>query len=136
VDSGSGSGGILKLRELIEEHPAELAYDFRHRFALSVFDIGHTVTWQEAIFLVAMLYREPSSWLQTAVNGWKYPVSLEWMMARHTYDLIANANFKKPKPFPTPWPDQNEKKLGGNQPQTRAEVLRKLALMNPEENDG
>jgi hypothetical protein len=136
VDAGSGSGGIVKLRELIEEHPSELAYDFRSRFGVGIQDIGGTVTWHEAILLTAVLLKDPASWTQAVKNGWQYPVSHEWMIARHTYDLIARAHYKKPKPFPAPWPDADKKTIGSKRPQTRAEVLAKLALMNPEENDG
>jgi hypothetical protein len=136
VDTGSGSGGIIRLRELISEHNAEFTYDFRQRFNLSLYDIGSLITWREAALLTSILLRDPSSWTQAAINGWQYPVSQEWIMARHTYDLIAQANFKKPKPFPTPWPDPDKKKLGSSKPQSRADVLAKLARMNPKETDG
>jgi hypothetical protein len=136
VDTGSGSGGIIRLRELISEHTAEFTYDFRHRFNLSLSDIGTRITWREAAMLTSILLRDPSSWTQAARNEWQYPVSQEWVMARHTYDLIAQANFKKPKPFPTPWPDPDKQKLGSTKPQSREQVLAKLALMNPKETDG
>ena len=137
MDSGCTNGGILKLRELIEEHPAEFAYDFRSRFGTSFEAIGNEVSWLEAIYLVAVLLRDPDSWLQAVHNDWDYPVSREWMTLAHTYDLHATVNSKnRPKPYPTPWLDANTKRLGSKKPQDRSDVLAKLATMNPKENDG
>lgn len=137
MDPGCTNGGILKLRELIEEHPAEFAYDFRSHFGISYTDIGGDVTWIEAIYLVAVLLRDPASWLQAAKNDWDYPVSREWLVATHTFDLHAAINSKnKPKPYPTPWGDPNTQRLKSKKPQDRSSVLAKLALMNPKENDG
>lgn len=133
MDSGCQRGGILKLRELIEEHPSEIAYDFRSRFGLSVLDIGNGVTWLEATYLVAILLRDPTSWLQAAVNEWEYPVSREWMVAAHSYDLLHAVNSKnKPKPYPTPWLAEGTQKLGSKH-QSRGSVLDKLERMNPKE---
>ena len=137
LDSGRTTGGILKLRELIEEHSPELAYDFRERFSLSIFDIGNTVTWLEAVYLVSVLLRDPASWLQAARNEWDYPVSREWVVAVHNYDLHAAINSKnKAKPYPTPWPAQNTKRIGSGKRQANRDVLNKLERMNPKENDG
>lgn len=109
MDSGSEPGGILKLRELIEEHPAEIAYDFRIKFGLSVEQISYTVSYGEAVMLVSMLLRDPSSWLQAAVNRWKYPVSPEWMVMANLFDLTMAVNSKnKPKPMDRPWPKKND----------------------------
>lgn len=136
MDSRCLNGGILKLRELIEEHPSELAYDFRSRFGLSVYEIGNGVTWLEAILLVAVLLRDPTSWIQAAVNDWDFPVSREWIVQAHTYDLLHAVNSKnKPKPYPTPWVPEGTQKLGSKK-QTRSNVLDKLERMNPKESDG
>lgn len=133
LDSGCTLGGILKLRELISEHPAEFTYDFRSRFNLSPSDIGNTITWLDAVYLVAVLLRDSESWLQVAVNGWKYPVSREWMVSAHSYDLLARVNSKqKPKPYPTPWPDEGSTRLGSSK-QSRSNVLSMLGRMNPKE---
>ena len=134
MDPGWPSGGICKLRELIAEHPAELAYDFRHRFNLGVKDIGHSITWLEAVQLVSVLLRDPSSWTQAARNNWDYPVDRNWIVASHAYDLLAMVNSKKkPKPYPTPWPDANVNRLRPNKAQNRNQVLEKLRLMNPKD---
>ena len=136
MDPGCTNGGILKLRELIEEHPAELAYDFRSRFGISYRNIGDQVSWLEAVYLVAVLLRDPGSWLQAVKNEWDYPVSREWLVSAHTYDLHAAVNTKKPKPYPTPWPDANSQRLRSKKPQERTSVIDRLAKMNPKENDG
>lgn len=135
MDAGCPLGGILKLLELIEEHPGELAYDFRSRFGLSIEAIGDTVTFGEAVLLVSVMLRDPSSWTQAAWSGWKYPVSREWIVASHSYDLQSAVNSgkgRKPKPYPNPFPSTDGKRSGRtNLPP--AEVKKLLARMNPEE---
>lgn len=135
LDNRCATGGILRLRELISEHPAELAYDFRTRFNLSIYDIGESVSWSEAILLISVLMRDTDSWLQSAVSGWKFPVSRQWIVTAHLWDLLANINSKKkPKPYPTPWPDADTKKIGGTtKPQQSSKVRALLERMNPKE---
>lgn len=136
MDRRCWRGGSLKLRELIEEHPAELAFDLRTRFGFGIEDIGETVSLREAALLVSVLLRDPSSWLQAAVNDWKFPVSTEWIVAAHTWDLLAAVNSKnKPKPYPTPWPAEGQNKIGSSK-QAPSHVLSFLERMNPKENDG
>jgi hypothetical protein len=137
LDTRSADGGSLKLRELIWEHTSEFAYDFRTKFGLSYLEIGATITWLEVMHLVSMLLRDPTSWLQTAVRGWKHPVDYEWIVAANTFDLLARANSgkKKPKPYPTPWAVK-EDKLRPKYKQSRSDVIAKLKLMNPKENNG
>lgn len=136
MDPGRTCGGILRLLEILEAHPAEVAYDFRSRFNLSTEQIGDGVTYLEAIYLVAVLMRDPSSWLQAAESDWDYPVSREWIVLTHTYDLHAAVNSKKPKPYPKPWPDENTTKIGSKR-QDRNTVEARLEMMNPqEENNG
>ena len=135
MDPGCRRGGSVKLRELIEEHPAEVAYDFRSRFGLSSLEIGGTVTLLEAAFLVSVLLRDPGSWLQAAKAGWEYPVTREWIVGAHTYDLLAAVNSgkgKKPKPYPNPFPNADQTRRGKTDlPADQAKsVLRKL---NPKE---
>ena len=61
----------------------------------------------------------------------------EWIVLKEIYDAFAQANFKKPQPYPTPWLAENSKRIGGKvKTQTNADVLRRLAAMNPEENNG
>jgi hypothetical protein len=135
MDSGSADGGILKLRELIEEHPAELTYDLRERFGLTLTDIGSSVTYLDAVYLVSILMRDPSSWTTAAFSGWNYPVSREWIVASHTFDLHASLNSgkgKKPKPYPNPFPNKDVTRTGKTD-KSPEEVKRLLAKMNPKE---
>jgi hypothetical protein len=76
----------------------------------------------------------PNSHLQAAMNDWKHPVSYEWILLSHIFDLLAMANSKKkPKPYPTPWPDPNVNKLKPTKAQSRSDVLKQLRRMNPKE---
>ena len=137
VDTGGRAGGIFKLLDLIEEHPAELTYDFRERFGLSLAIIGDAVTYREALLLLSVLMRDPSSWIRAAVNGWKFPVSREWTVLAHTYDLHSQVNAgkkNKPKPYPNPFPPKNATRTG-NTSRPTAEVIDLLARMNPKEPD-
>lgn len=131
LDTGRTGGGICRLREIVSEYPAEIAYDFRHRFNLSIFDIGDTVSWPEAILLLSVLLQDTSSWTQAAMSDWKYPVSREWIVAAHTFDLLAQINSKKkPKAYPAPWPDTNVKKIGSGKANNN-KVREFLERMNP-----
>lgn len=95
--------------------------------------MGERISWREAIHLVAVLFRDPSSWLQAAHNGWSYPVSHEWMLMAELFDLTHQVNSKKKiKPLQRPWPDPNTKRAGKTN-HSRADVLRNLDRMNPKE---
>jgi len=106
VDRWRSTGGIVAVLVLLEDHKAAFIYDFRQRFHLGLGDLGTTVPWSEVVYLVAVLLRDPSSWLQVSYNGWHHPVSFEWAAHAATYDLLAQVHSKrKPKPYPRPWPD-------------------------------
>jgi hypothetical protein len=65
------------------------------------------------------------------MSDWKYPVSREWIVAAHTFDLHAQVNSKKkPKPYPAPWPDTNVKKIGSGKANGN-KVREFLERMNP-----
>lgn len=136
MDSGGRRGGTIKVLDYVQDHPIELAYDFRHKFNLSIEDIGGTVTLYEAVLLIASLLQQTDSQLQAVVNDWDYAVSREWILLRDIYDAFAQANFKKPTPYPTPWLSENTKKIGGKSKQSKADVLARLNQMNPEEDNG
>lgn len=99
----SSAGGILWLLELVEEHNAEIAFDFRTKFNLSIEDLGKTYSYREGFMLAAILMRDTTSWLQAAVNNWKFPASMEWIMLVQQFDAFVAANSKNPKPTPMPW---------------------------------
>lgn len=89
---------------------------------------------------MSILMRDTSSWLRAAEAGWKHPASAEWIVAAHTFDLIALVNNtkknQKPKPYPTPY-DNASKKIGGKSraSQSDSSVIDKLNQMNPKEAD-
>jgi len=132
VDTRSWPGGSLRVLEFIEDHGPALAYDFRHRFNLSIFDIGTEFTFKEAVYLIGVLIQDPSSWFQASYNKWKYPISREGMVSLDYFDAFAMANSKKkPKPYPRPWPKDGESKIGSKR-QRREDVIAKLNKMNPQ----
>ena len=97
---------------------------------MSAFEIGSAITWLEAIYLVSALLKDPSSNLQAAKNKWKHPVSFEYIVSAHTFDLLATVNSKKkPKPYPVPWQTADKKKMGSAKSNQHA--LRALDSMNP-----
>lgn len=133
LDAGCEPGGIARLLEVIEGHPAEFAYDFRRFFGVSFEAIGDGISWAESVFLVAVMLRDPNSWTQAVRAGWKYPVSREWIVGAHTYDLHARVNSKtKPKPYPNPFPDKDKMRVGKTT-KTFTEVRTILEWMNPKE---
>lgn len=130
MDAGSDSPKLLKLLELIEEHPVAVARDFRERFGLSYLDIGSGITYLEAWQLVESLLQDTTSWVFTVVAGWKFPVSREWMLAADHYDLLHAANSKRrPKPYPRPWPE-TKNKIGGKKTVKRS-ITDVLAILRP-----
>lgn len=135
MDPGGKPGGIFRLRELIEEHPAELTYDLRERFGLSLDDIGTSVSLRDSVYLVAVMMRDPASWTCAVYSGWDYPVSREWIVAAHTYDLLAMVNSgkgRKPKPYPNPFSNKQKTRIGKTE-RSPEEVRALLAWMNPKE---
>lgn len=66
------------------------------------------------------------------MSEWKYPVSREFIVSAHTFDLLAQINSKKkPKPYPAPWPDTSTKKIGSGKANSNVREL--LERMNPKE---
>lgn len=132
MDTGGKPGGSIKLLELVHEYPAEVAYDFRAHFGLSIEDLGISYTIHEAVLLTSVLLRDPTSWLSAARERWQYPVTREWTLLASLFDLTVAANSKKgrkTKPYPRPWP--NGKRVGKTT--DRAETIRRLDAMNKRE---
>lgn len=103
VDGGDPPG-ILGLLELIEEHPAAFAYDWRTRFRMPTDAIGVGMSWGEAWLLVQGLSRDPSSHVAAAIAGWRYPMGREALVLADLFDLTHAAHAqKRAKPYPRPW---------------------------------
>lgn len=59
---------------------------------------------------MAILLRDPTSWLSSAKSGWSHPIDHNWTIQAATYDLLAAVNSKtKPKPWPRPWSKEKSK---------------------------
>lgn len=73
------------------------------------------MSWGEAWRLTGVLANDPSSHVAAAIAGWEYPVTREWLAAADLYDAFVASNTKKgrkPKPYPRPWPDKDQKRMG------------------------
>jgi len=71
--------------------------------------------WREAVMLVHVLARDPSSWLCAALNEWDYPLTRGEMALADLYDLQHKTKAKNPrsvKPYPRPFPDKEKKRFG------------------------
>ena len=126
MDPRSPTGGIIAVLQILEDYKPAFTYDFRARFGLGLDSLGTTVPWNEVVSLVAVLLRDPTSWLQVAKSNWQHPISYEWTLAAATYDLLAQVNSKrKPKPWPRPWAEPNTKRLGKTTRRDARAILRK-----------
>lgn len=128
MDAGCITGGILWLFDLIERARPELSYDLRRELNFSINDIGHSVPYREAVDVIGMLRKNPQSYLHATEEGWSFPISLEWIVQKHTFDLLVKINSESDAPeYPAPWDN-------ANRPQTmsREEVEAALRKMNPE----
>lgn len=101
-------GKIRAVLRLLEDHPAEITYDWRERFGLgaaAIFD--GRVSWEEAWMLTRQLLADPTSRLAAAHAGWDHPMSREAMLLADLWDLTVAANTDKkkgrPKPYPRPF---------------------------------
>jgi hypothetical protein len=96
--------------------------------------VGTNITYREASLLVQILFQDSSSWLQAAVNEWKFPASPEWIMLVQNFDAFVAANSKtRPKRTPMPW---EYPKVMGKPTISQHEVRKILDAMRPKETDG
>lgn len=122
------SGGIVWLFDIGERLEPELIADFRSIYGISWLDVGAVISYKEAVALVGMLFRNTASWVHAREAKWEHPVTPEWIVAKHTFDLLARVNSEKPpQEYPAPWLSTKPTTT-----QDRAEVLRVLKEMNPE----
>lgn len=123
-----GTGEILSLLDLIEEHEQAFAYDWRTRFGLplsSLFD--GSMAWHEAWNLTRELLSDPTSRVATATAGWSEPMSREAQVLADLFDLTVgiHAGKRRPRSYPRPW-DEGPKRYGKTD-LPRAQVLAILA---------
>lgn len=101
-------GGIVALADSIDEHRGAFEYDWRARFHKPLRVIGRSMSWGEALRLAQRLSRDPSSEVAAALGGWEHSSSREALILMDTYDALTAAHFKRPKPYPRPWPDRSK----------------------------
>lgn len=130
---GALVGGILELTELINgERRPQLTRDFREKFGISLYDIGLSVRYDEALTLVYNLSSDPTSWFHASLAGWSHPLSFEGMLLLELVNVETMAGLnaigkgKKYKPYPAPWPDKSKKTIGTARPAVEA-----LAILRP-----
>lgn len=122
-------GGILGLLELIEEHRPALRYDWRARFGKGFDVVPDEIGWDEALDLVRLLRKDPSSQLAASIEGWDYPFErVGWVLA-HMNDVFEAAHLKKPSGYnPRPVKAKDKwRRFGNTGNRTRAEVV---AILN------
>lgn len=63
---------------------------------------------------MTIIASDPGSQTATSVNAWDYPLPRLEAMVADLWDLGAPHTYKKPKPYPRPFPEQRAKKRHGN----------------------
>jgi hypothetical protein len=119
---------------MAEEHPSAIRADFRSHFHISWDDAGDKYTWLEAIHLVNILLKDPTSWLAAEKVKWKHPVSYEWMLLADQLDILVAVNSQKGKAkrTPRPWLDDGAERIGKVKA-NQDTILRNLERMNKKE---
>jgi hypothetical protein len=113
---------------LIDEHPAAFAYDWRHRFGLSlrqVLDIDPD--WWETRHLVSALVCDPSSHTAAALAGWSHPWPIEAWLLADLFDLTLQANTTKRNPKRYPRPNDEQPKTFGRATRSQRDIRAALA---------
>lgn len=104
-------GGILGLLDLIEEHRPAFEYDWRARFSCPLSEVGEGMTYGEALRLTTVLASDPASRVAASMAGWDRPASTTELALLDLYDAFMKVHFKKPKPYPRPWPSTTKSRL-------------------------
>lgn len=131
MDGGCSAGGIVQLCRVAAEHFTPLAADLRSEFSVSLWDLGSSLTLPELWHLVSALTDDPSSRLYVSIAENKHRVSREWIVLADIYDVLVAANSKRrAKPYPRPWPDATQKRLGGKKT-TRRTAGEVRAILRP-----
>jgi hypothetical protein len=97
---------------LLEEHESALAFDFRHSCGgLSIYDIGDTISYGEALRLVTELFEHDGSHVRSDVLGWTTNATFADVATIHHADWYMNIHRAKDTQFielPKPWPKKTE----------------------------
>jgi hypothetical protein len=70
------------------------------------------MSWGEAVRLVGLLAKDPSTQTAAALNRWAAPRTFEWLVLVDLFDAFVQANFKRPQTYPRPFADPNDKHHG------------------------
>jgi hypothetical protein len=99
------AGGIVALAELFGEHRGAFEYDWRTRFGLPLTAVPSDMGWDEALRMLKILSKDPSSHVQAALAKWQFPTSWEYIALADLIDLQAKRTKwrKQPKPYRRPW---------------------------------
>lgn len=108
-------GKSSELSRLATEHYDEFVYEM-HREGIRLHEIGSVWSIAEVFAIVALNMRSPESWLHVAEQGWRYPVSREWMLEADRHDQYGRSQMGKKwrdkYNYPRPWPKQGSKTAG------------------------
>tara|TARA_R110000868_G_scaffold172824_2_gene408823 strand:- start:2384 stop:2692 length:309 start_codon:yes stop_codon:yes gene_type:complete len=97
-------------------------------------ELGDSYTYTEALYLTGILVRDTTSWVASAMQGWSYPVSREWIVMQDHYNMTLGVNTKKKqKPYPTPWEQSKGKTVGNTGERSQEEIIARLEKMNPKD---
>lgn len=80
------------------------------------------MSYGEAVRLTGMLASDPSSRVAVELLQWDGPRSVEWLLLADLYDAFGAASFKSAKPYPRPFIDPQQRRVGKTK-LTRAEVI-------------
>lgn len=92
MGSSHRPGKRLELRWLLADHPAAFTYEVRR----GGFRLAEIDSIPEEMFAFVMgAIADPGSQLNTAIQGWKHPLSYEGFLLMDLIDLMGQANSKK-----------------------------------------
>lgn len=80
------------------------------------------MSYGEAVRLTGMLTSDPSSRVAVALMQWDGPRSVEWLLLADLYDAFSAASFKHPRPYPRPFLDPAQRRIGKTD-MTREQVI-------------
>lgn len=80
------------------------------------------MTITEAARQAHMLAGDQTSWTFAALHGWERPASPEFLALADLYDAFASVKFKKPEPYPRPWPTTGKQTESFGAPVAPAEM--------------